>query len=245
MPATKPPMCAQNATGSSGIPTAPSNPDATCSINQSPNSTSAGKSTIRINKKNTSVRTFAVGNVMAYPPSTAATAPLAPTTGMSDCGPDDPKHERRHHAPQQIEREIHEMPQAIFNVVAEDPQHPHIHQQMHPPAVQEHRREKRDDKRPQAFVDNCITPICTGRARRPSTGETLGRRVRLPWPTCDSRAGTNPYSHRDLRLLASGSDHIQPVTTKFAAMISSVTSGNRLCGFKSKSGKSMANHHRP
>jgi hypothetical protein len=43
-----------------------------------------------------------------------------------------------------IKYEVREVPQTIFDVVAEYPQVPHVPDQVEPAAVQKHRREKRN-----------------------------------------------------------------------------------------------------
>src|SRR5207253_9912397 len=50
---------------------------------------------------------------------------------------------------EQIKQKVSEMAQAVFNVVAENPQVPHVADQVQPAAMQEHRGEKRHDDRRQ------------------------------------------------------------------------------------------------
>ena len=72
-----------------------------------------------------SVRTRALGYDTTYAPRTPAIAPLAPMLGsgvwiqdrMDDAGAE---------SAEQIEYEIREVAEPVFNVVAEDPEIPHV-----------------------------------------------------------------------------------------------------------------------
>ncbi len=59
-------------------------------------------------------------------------------------------------AAQQIEYEVREVAEAVFDVVSENPQVPHVSDQMKPPAVQKHGREKRYGDHGNRFV--CTRP---------------------------------------------------------------------------------------
>ena len=54
-------------------------------------------------------------------------------------------HERGSHATREIQQDVSRPTQPVFHVVAEDPEDPHVAQQMQPATVQKHGSEKRDD----------------------------------------------------------------------------------------------------
>ena len=61
-----------------------------------------------------------------YAPRAAAIAPDAPTSGTVECGSIDDLGERRGDPADEVEDEERDAPQAILDVVAEDPEEQHV-----------------------------------------------------------------------------------------------------------------------
>ena len=70
-------------------------------------------------------------------------APLAPMVGSVEFGIHRDLAERRRDAAEQVEHDEAAVADAVLDVVAEDPQVPHVADDVRPAAVQEHRRHER------------------------------------------------------------------------------------------------------
>src|SRR5436189_3764013 len=96
-----------------------------------PMTMSAGSSTIVMNSpRNTSVDTRAVGNMIRYAASTPAIAPEAPTIGDGETRPCPIAATM----PQQVEDQVRRAPEAVFDVIAEDPEIEHVPENVQPAA---------------------------------------------------------------------------------------------------------------
>jgi len=100
-------------------------------------------------------------------PQNAADGATGPYGRNFGAGIESDMDQRRADSAQQIKNKIIEMPQPIFNVVSEDPEKPHIPNDMHPPCVHENGREKRHQGiAPKSAVIQIIV-------REPPRGQTV------------------------------------------------------------------------
>ena len=74
-------------------------------------------------------------------------APDAPRLGIADVGPSIPWTTPPTRPVGEVGAEVAEPPEPGLDVVAEDPQEQHVPEQVHPRAVEEHARERREERR--------------------------------------------------------------------------------------------------
>ena len=127
-------------------------------------------------------------------------APEAPTIGMAESGSARTWAKRRCNAAQQIEREKARTRHRIFDVVAEEPEEPHVPDEMHPPAVEKHRREDvRSTDVPGSMTHRSPSPIWKPSPARSIPVSSPGIRPGLQTGVAERDVGAGALHHQPHR----------------------------------------------